>query len=118
MANTFKVKTNGAMPASSGTPLTLYTGKSSTTTVVIGLTLCNITTSSVLIDVHLESDTTNTGQAQNANIHLAKDVPIAVGSSLELLTGGKYVLQATDILKIDSNVNGAVDVSLNIMEIT
>ena len=118
MANTFKTITHTAMGNNAGTPETLYTVPSSTTTVVIGLTLCNITTSSVLIDVHLESDTTNTGQAQNANIHLAKDVPIAVGSSLELLTGGKYVLQATDILKIDSNVNGAVDVSLNIMEIT
>ena len=118
MANTFKTVTHTAMSNSAGTPETLYTVPSSTTTVVIGLTLCNITTSSVLIDVHLESDTTNTGQAQNADIHLAKDVPIAVGSSLELLTGGKYVLQATDVLKIDSNVNGAVDVSLNIMEIT
>ena len=118
MANTFKTVTHTGMSNSAGTPETLYTVPSSTTTVVIGLTLCNITTSSVLIDVHLESDTTNTGQAQNANIHLAKDVPIAVGSSLELLTGGKYVLQATDVLKIDSNVNGAVDVSLNIMEIT
>ena len=118
MANTFKTVTHTGMSNSARTPETLYTVPSSTTTVVIGLTLCNITTSSVLIDVHLESDTTNTGQAQNANIHLAKDVPIAVGSSLELLTGGKYVLQATDILKIDSNVNGAVDVSLNIMEIT
>ena len=97
------------MSNSAGTPETLYTVPSSTTTVVIGLTLCNITTSSVLIDVHLESDTTNTGQAQNANIHLAKDVPIAVGSSLELLTGGKYVLQTTDVLKIDSNTNGAVE---------
>ena len=37
-------------------------------------------------------------------IHIAKDVPIAVGSSLELLSGGKYVLQTGDILKIDSNV--------------
>ena len=118
MANTFKTVTHTGMSNSAGTPETLYTVPSSTTTVVIGLTLCNITTSSVLIDVHLESDTTNTGQAQNADIHLAKDVPIAVGSSLELLTGGKYVLQATDVLKIDSNVNGAVDVSLNIMEIT
>ena len=118
MANTFKTVTHTGMSNSAGTPETLYTVPSSTTTVVIGLTLCNITTSSVLIDVHLESDTTNTGQAQNANVHLAKDVPIAVGSSLELLTGGKYVLQATDVLKIDSNVNGAVDVSLNIMEIT
>ena len=44
MANTFKVKTNGAMPSSAGTPLTLYTVPSSTTTVVIGLTLCNIHT--------------------------------------------------------------------------
>lgn len=120
MANTFKTVTHTGMSNSAGTPETLYTvpNSPSTTTVVIGLTLCNITTSSVLIDVHLESDTTNTGQGQNANIHLAKDVPIAVGSSLELLTGGKYVLQATDVLKIDSNVNGAVDVSLNIMEIT
>tara|TARA_Y100001954_G_scaffold215964_1_gene246714 strand:- start:3749 stop:4105 length:357 start_codon:yes stop_codon:yes gene_type:complete len=118
MPNTFKTVTHTGMSNSAGTPETLYTVPSSTTTVVIGLTLCNITTSSVLIDVHLESDTTNTGQAQNANIHLAKDVPIAVGSSLELLTGGKYVLQTTDVLKIDSNTNGAVDVSLNIMEIT
>lgn len=118
MANTFKTVTHTGMSNSAGTPETLYTVPSSTTTVVIGLTLCNITTSSVLIDVHLESDTINTSQAQNANIHLAKDVPIAVGSSLELLTGGKYVLQTTDVLKIDSNTNGAVDVSLNIMEIT
>ena len=118
MANTFKVITHAGMGNNAGTPETLYTVPSSTTTVVIGLTLCNVTTSSVLIDVHLESNTTNSGQAQNANIHLAKDVPIAVGSSLELLTGGKYVLQTTDVLKIDSNTNGAVDVSLNIMEIT
>ncbi len=118
MANTFKTVTHAGMGNNAGTPETLYTVPSSTTTVVIGLTLCNVTTSSVLIDVHLESNTTNTGQAQNANIHLAKDVPIAVGSSLELLTGGKYVLQTTDVLKIDSNTNGAVDVSLNIMEIT
>ena len=42
MANTFKVKTNAAMPASAGTPLTLYTVPGSTTTVVIGLRLANV----------------------------------------------------------------------------
>ena len=120
MANTFKTITHTAMGNNAGTPETLYTvpNSPSTTTVVIGLTLCNITTSSVLIDVHLESDTTNTGQAQNANIHLAKDVPIAVGSSLELLTGGKYVLQATDVLKIDCSVAAKIDATLSILEIT
>jgi hypothetical protein len=45
MANTFKVKTNAAMPASSGTPLTLYTCPNSTTSVVLGVILCNVHTS-------------------------------------------------------------------------
>ena len=122
MANTFKTVTHTGMSNSAGTPETLYTVPGSTTTVIIGLTLCNILTSSVLIDVRLDSSTSNSGGGTNVSagdgIHIAKDVPIAVGSSLELLSGGKYVLQTGDILKIDSNVNGAVDVCLNIMEIT
>ena len=94
MANTFKVKTNGAMPSSAGTPLTLYTGKSSTTTVVIGLVLCNIHTAAVTASVKIESDTSDT--ETNETVFVAKDVSIPAGSSLELLTGGKVVLQATD----------------------
>ena len=60
MANTFKVKTNAAMPASAGTPLTLYTGKSATTTVVIGLVLCNVHSTSVTASVKLVSNTSDT----------------------------------------------------------
>ena len=97
MANTFKVKTNGAMPTSAGTPLTLYTVPSATTTVVIGLVLCNIHTTSVTADVQLVSDTSDT--ETNETVLLAKDVTIPKGSSLELLTGGKVVVQATDIIK-------------------
>ena len=92
MANTFKVKTNGAMPSSAGTPLTLYTVPSSTTTVVIGLVLCNIHTSSVTADVQLVSDTSDT--ETNETVLLIKDVTIPAGSSLELLTGGKVVVQS------------------------
>ena len=44
MANTFKIKTNDAMPASAGTPLTLYTVQSGETAVVLGLLLCNVHT--------------------------------------------------------------------------
>ena len=40
MANTFKLKSNANMPASAGTPLTLYTCPGSTTTIVLGLLLC------------------------------------------------------------------------------
>ena len=116
MANTFKVKTNGAMPASSGTPLTLYTVPSATTTVVIGLVLCNIHTTSVTASVQLVSDTSDT--ETNETVFVAKDVSIPAGSSLELLTGGKVVVQTTDILKIDCSVSAKIDATLSILEIT
>ena len=116
MANTFKVKTNGAMPASAGTPLTLYTGKTSTTTVVIGLLLCNIHTASVTADVQLVSDTSDT--ETNETVKLISGVTIPAGTSLEVLSGGKVVLQATDVLKIDCSVSAKIDATLSILEIT
>ena len=116
MANTFKVKTNAAMPASAGTPLTLYTGKSSTTTVVIGLILCNVHTTSVTASVKLVSNTSDT--ETNEDVLLVKDVSIPAGSSLELLSGGKVVLQATDVIQIDCSVASKIDATLSILEIT
>tara|TARA_R100000231_G_scaffold40906_4_gene35643 strand:- start:126 stop:476 length:351 start_codon:yes stop_codon:yes gene_type:complete len=116
LANTFKVKTNGAMPSSAGSPLTLYTCPNSTTTVVIGLVLCNIHTTGVTADVQLVSDTSDT--ETNETVLLAKDVSIPAGSSLELLTGGKVVVQATDVIKIDCSVSGKIDATLSILEIT
>ena len=34
------------------------------------------------------------------------------------MSGNKIVLQATDVLKIDSDVAGKIDATLSIMEIT
>jgi|TARA_R100001086_G_scaffold173246_1_gene94842 hypothetical protein len=116
MANTFKVKTNDAMPTSAGTPLTLYTVPSSTTTVILGLMLCNVHTSQVTASVKLESDTSDT--ETNADVLLVKDIPIPVGSTVELLSGNKVVMQTTDVLKIDCSVAAKIDAALSIMEIT
>ena len=116
MANNFKVKTKAAMPSSSGTPLTLYTCPSSTQTIVIGLTLSNLHTTSVTADVQLVSDTSDT--ETNETVKLIDGVTIPAGSSLEVLSGGKYVLQATDILKIDCSVAAKLDATLSILEIT
>ena len=116
MANTFKVKTNDAMPSSAGTPLTLYTVPSSTTTVILGLMLCNVHTSQVTASVKLESDTSDT--ETNADVLLVKDIPIPVGSTVELLSGNKVVMQTTDVLKIDCSVAAKIDAALIIMEIT
>ena len=116
MANTFKIKTNDAMPTSAGTPLTLYTVPSSTTTIVLGLMLCNVDTSQRLVDVHIESNTSD--NESNSNVHAIKDAPIPAGSTLEVMSGNKVVLQETDVLKIDCDVAAKIDATLSIMEIT
>ena len=121
MANTFKVVTFAAEPNSAGTPYTIYTAPSSpsTTTVVIGLILTNIHTAQVTADVKLVSDTSGGGRAAtNGTAFLANDVPIPVGSSLELLSGGKVILETTDAIQIDCSVADKISGTLSIMEIT
>ena len=121
MANTFKVVNFAAEPASAGTAYKMYTCAGSTTTVVLGLILTNINTTSVTEEVELVSDTGNRGGANNdanGTSFLVKDVNIPAGSSLEVLTGGKVVLEATDELKIDCSVADKLSGTLSIMEIT
>ena len=121
MANTFKVVTFAAEPASAGTAYKMYTVAGSTTTVVLGLILTNIHTTAVTAEVELVSDTGSRGGANNVTngtSFLVKDVSIPVGSSLELLSGSKLVMQTTDVIKIDCSVSAKIDASLSIMEQT
>ena len=113
MANTFKLKNNAVMPSSAGSPDTLYTVPSSTTTVVIGLTLANVHTSQVTASVTV-IDTSNSSETS----HVIKDAPIPVGSSLEIMSGNKIILEASDIIKVDCSVADKVSATLSIMEIT
>ena len=116
MANTFKLKTNGAMPAGAGTPDVIYTVPAVTTAVIVGLTLANIHTTSVTATVQIVSATVDT--ETNETVSVIKDVPILTGSSLELMSGNKYVLQTGDIIKIDCSVSAKIDATLSVMEIT
>ena len=121
MANTFKTITFAAEPASAGTPYAMYTAASNTTTVVLGLILTNLHTAAVTVDVQLVSDTANRNGANNVangTSLLVKDVTIPTGSSLEILTGSKVVLETTDILKIDCSVADKISGTLSVMEIT
>ena len=121
MANTFKVVTFAAEPASAGTAYKMYTCASSTTTVVLGLILTNIHSTAVTAEVELVSDTGSRGgnnDVTNTTSFLIKDVTIPAGSSLEILSGGKVVLEATDELKIDCSVADKLSGTLSIMEIT
>ena len=121
MANTFKVITFAAEPNSAGTAYTMYTVAGSTTTVVLGLILTNIHSSAVTAEVELVSDTGSRGGANNVTngtSFLVKDVNIPAGSSLEVLTGGKVIMETTDYLNIDCSVADKISGSLSIMEIT
>ena len=119
MANTFKVVTFAAEPASAGTPYKMYTCAGSTTTVVIGLVLANIHSSAVTAEVELVSTTSGGGRAaNNGTSFLVKDVNIPNGSSLEILSGGKVILETGDLLRVDCSVADKLSGTLSIMEIT
>ena len=117
MANTFKVIT----VAGTTSQATVYTVGSSTTTVVLGIMLGNTTTSQVTATVTLSSDTSSrppsgTNSGNNADVELVTNAPIPAGSSLELLSGNKIVMETTDSLKLTAS--GATDIAVSIMEIT
>ena len=121
MANTFKVISFAAEPASAGTAYKMYTVAGSTTTVVLGLILTNIHSTAVTVEVELVSNTGSRGgdnDVTNTTSFLVKDVSIPAGSSLELLSGGKVILETTDEIKIDCSVTDKISGTLSIMEIT
>ena len=118
MANTFKLKTKtGINGAALSTVYTVPTCPS-TTTVIIGLTIANIKGASITGDIQIV--TAATSGENGDNVYLVKDVPLPAGSSMEIMSGNKIILNAGDIVKASgSNSSGAdADVILSIMEIT
>lgn len=111
MANTFKSKTFTGASTAANTAMTVYTVPSTTTAIVIGLNLANISNTLISVDVQVDKATGN-------DVYVAKSVPIPTGGSLELMTGNKYVLETGDIIKVTSNVANSLDSMLSIMEQT
>ena len=121
MANTFKVVTLADVAVDSGTYSTLYTVAGSTTTIILGLALANKINAVRTVTVKIESDTGNRAgdnNAANENITLLNEVSIPADTTLEVLAGQKYVLEATDVMKIGASAGTSVDAILSIMEIT
>ena len=109
MANAFKLVTDTGVGT---TAATVHTGASATETTIIGLTVANIVTSQIEVDVQLEN---NDGD----NVYLIKAAPVPVGSSLVVVGGEqKVVMNADDVLKVTSNTATSADVALSILEIT
>jgi hypothetical protein len=109
MANSFKLVTDTGVGTSAAT---IHTGPSATETTIIGLTVANIVSSQIEVDVQLEN---NDGD----NVYLIKAAPVPVGSSLVVVGGEqKVVMNTSDVLKVTSNTASSADVALSILEIT
>jgi len=124
MANTFKVTTVASVAITVGASTsTIYTCPGSTTTIILALLLTNKHTSSINTSVVLSSDTDNAANndnnnsGNNADVHIIKDVTIDEQTSLEIMAGQKYVLEATDSIKVYA-ANTNIDVVLSYMEMT
>ena len=124
MANTFKVTTASSVATSaSDNDYSIYQCPSSTTTVVLSVLLANKHTTSIKASVLLSSDTGNSGNNNNRNsgnnqdAYIIRNVSITEETSLEIMSGQKYVLQATDSIKVLAD-NENLDVVLSYMEVT
>jgi hypothetical protein len=108
MANTFKLKTKASVGVSTEN---VYVVPAATTTTVIGITLANVSGSSINVGIGVT-------RASTDDVNLLKTVPIPQGSSLEVMAGNKLVLEATDTLTAISDVASSLDVSVSILELT
>jgi len=80
---------------------TVYTANSYDT--VIGISVANVTASSIAVDVFI-NDGTN-------DIYLVKGAPIPSGSALQVIDGGaRFVMQNSDVLKVQSDTASSADV--------
>ena len=121
MANTFKVFTIADVAVDSGTFSTLYTVASSTTSVILGLNICNKDATDRDVTVKLTSDTANRTGANNAaneNVTLLNEVAVPADSTLEVFAGQKIIMETTDVLTIGASAGSVLDATLSVMEIT
>ena len=109
MANAFKLVTDTGVGTGEAD---VYTCPSSTETTIIGLSVANIHTAQIEVDVQIHN---NDGD----NIYLIKAAPVPVGSTLVVVGGEQKVcMNVSDILKVNSNTASSADVALSILEIS
>jgi hypothetical protein len=82
--------------------------------IVIGITLSNKTTSGVTASVFLDNyDGSN-------DVYIVKDASIPAGSSLEVMSGNKIVLQGdgttNDAIRVSASTSASVDATVSVLE--
>jgi hypothetical protein len=108
MPNTFK----NYLTANVGTSATtVITGASGAQTTVIGMTVANTTTSTVTASVTLTSGATT--------VFLVKNASVPAGGALVPIGGDqKVVVEASDVIQVQSSASSSLDVIVSVLEIS
>lgn len=114
MANAFLSETDTGIGTS---PATVFTCPSATQTTIIGLSVANIQTSQILVDVQLDASGRTSGAEDS--VYLVKAAPIPVGGALVVIGGDqKVVMEPGDAIKVTSDTAASADVVLSHLDIT
>ena len=112
MANTFKSVTSGSI----GTTLvTVYTCPASTTAIVLGASMANTSTNPIGGSIKLAKNGSSAGQVV---VFVVKAAPVPAGSSIEVMSGNKVVMEASDVLQFQSDTATSLDSIVSVLEIT
>lgn len=113
MANTFKLDTNADLTtnAISDAAAVIVTAGASATNILLSILVSNKTGSSANVDIQLDA---NTGD----DVFLIRNAPVPAGSSLEIISGNKLIMESSDILRARSDTASALDIAVSYLEQT
>ena len=106
MANTFKQATKSGLVTTviSNSGTNILTAGGSSTLILLSALVANKTSSSANVDIYLVP---NSGDS----VYFLKAVPVPAGSSLELISGSKIILESGDVLRARCDTASATAVS-------
>ena len=108
MANSFK---NHFLKEVGTTPLTVYTAGSGVQTTVIGMSISNVISQNITVDVYLNS--------AGVDYYIVKNAIIEPGSALVPVGGDqKLVVEQNDFIRVVSDTEDSADVIMSILEIS
>ena len=113
MANTFKIDTKSSVvtDAISSANCNVLSAGASATVILLSILVSNKTGSSANVDVYL---VTNTGD----DVYLIRNAPVPAGSSLEIVSGNKIIMESSDVLRARADTATALDIAISYLEQT
>ena len=113
MANTFKNDTKSSLVTAAITDAsaTVVTAGGTATLIILSVLASNKTGTSADVDIYIDK---NSGD----DVYLIKDAPVPAGSTLEIISGNKVILEPSDKLQARSGTSTAIDLTVSYLEQT